>query len=125
MQMENRKKAFPLSLASLILGLLNSGINLPWAAVILLRGSADAHGGIGLFPDSELMNFFGSLSFFMSVTAAALIFFVLSVVFLIRIRKRNPGKKEKGLAAAGLLLNVLGLLANWVYFSAWAQYGGA
>ena len=62
MQMENRKKAFPLSLASLILGLLNSGISLPWAAVILLRGSADAHGGIGLFPDSELMNFFGSLS---------------------------------------------------------------
>ena len=37
----------------------------------------------------------------------------------------NPGKKEKGVAAAGLLLNVLGLLANWVYFSAWAQYGGA
>lgn len=123
--MKTSKGTFKLSLASLILGILNSGLNLPWAAVILLWGGTDPHGGLGLASGVPAMDFFGSASFFMSFTGAALILLILSVVFLIRIRKRNPGAREKGMAAAGLVLNILGMVSNALFFSVWVQFGGA
>ena len=41
-------RAWKLSMASLIMGIIHFAVNLPWAAAILLWGDADVHGGLGL-----------------------------------------------------------------------------
>lgn len=117
-------RAWKLSMASLIMGIIHFAVNLPWAAAILLWGDADVHGGLGLFENSRIMDLLASLSFFLGILFVWVVFAVLSVVFGCLVLRKEPDKKIRRMAAAGIALNLLGFAAHAVYMSAWAQFGG-
>lgn len=85
-------RAWKLSMASLIMGIIHFAVNLPWAAAILLWGDADVHGGLGLFENSRIMDLLASLSFFLGILFVWVVFAVLSVVFGCLVLRKEPDK---------------------------------